>query len=76
MLLRIRLFLIRLLLGKEVEIMAAVYATLIVKGLRTFDSVPALVQNQVKEILVALVLEELAQRLRPSTKYGCGGSRL
>lgn len=61
MLLRIRLFLIRLLLGKEVEIMAAVYATLIVKGLRTFDSVPALVQGQVKEILVALELEELAQ---------------
>ena len=61
MLLRIRLFLIRLLLGKEVERMAAVYATLIVKGLRTFDSVPALVQDQVKEILVALELEELAQ---------------
>lgn len=61
MLLRIRLFLIRLLLGKEVEIMAAVYATLIVKGLRTFDSVPALVQDQVKEILVALELKELAQ---------------
>ena len=61
MLLRIRLFLIRLLLGKEVEIMAAVYATLIVKGLRTFESVPALVQDQVKEILVALALEELAQ---------------
>lgn len=61
MLLRIRLFLIRLLLGKEVEIMAAVYATLIVKGLRTFESVPALVQGQVKEILVALELEELAQ---------------
>lgn len=41
--------------------MAAVYATLIIKGLRTFASVPALVQDQVKEILVALELEELAQ---------------
>ena len=57
----LRLFLIELLLGKEVEVMAAVYATLIVKGLRTFESVPALVQDQVKEILVALELEELAQ---------------
>lgn len=61
MLLSIRLFLIKLLLGKEVECMAAVYATLIVKGLRTFESVPALVQDQVKEILIALELEELAQ---------------
>lgn len=61
MLLFIRLFLIELLLRKEVEYMAAVYATLIVKGLRTFESVPALVQDQVKEILVALELEELAQ---------------
>lgn len=41
--------------------MAAVYATLIIKGLRTFESVPALVQDQVKEILLALELEELAQ---------------
>ena len=57
----LRLFLIGLLLRKEVEVMAAVYATLIVKGLRTFESVPALVQDQVKEILVALELEELAQ---------------
>ena len=57
----LRLFLIGLLLRKEVAVMAAVYATLIVKGLRTFESVPALVQDQVKEILVALELEELAQ---------------
>lgn len=61
MLYSLRLFLIGLLLRKEVAVMAAVYATLIVKGLRTFESVPALVQDQVKEILVALELEELAQ---------------
>lgn len=41
--------------------MAAVYATLIMKGLRTFESVPDLVKDKVKEILVALELEELAQ---------------
>lgn len=57
----LRLFLVKLLLGKEVNIMAAVYATLIVKGLRTYESVPALVKDQVKEILVALELEELVQ---------------
>lgn len=57
----LRLFLIKLLLGKEVDVMAAVYATLIMKGLRTFESVPGLVKDKVKEILVALELEELAQ---------------
>lgn len=61
MMLFIRLFLLKILLRKEVNVMAAVYATLIIKGLRTFASVPALVQDQVKEILVALELEELAQ---------------
>jgi len=61
MLLALKLFLIKILLRKDVSIMAAVYATLIMKGLRTFESVPGLVKDKVKEILVALELEELAQ---------------
>ena len=61
MLLSVKLFLLKILLGKEVDQMAAVYATLIVKGLRTFESVPEPVKEQVKGILEALELPELAQ---------------
>lgn len=41
--------------------MAEVYATLIVKGVRTFDQVPAVIQPKVKVVLEALDLGELAQ---------------
>lgn len=54
---RLRLFLLKLLLGKEVNDMAVVYATLIVKGMKTLDQVPALIRPQVEEILVALEVE-------------------
>lgn len=37
--------------------MAMVYATLIVKGKRTLDSVPALIKPQVIEILADLEVE-------------------
>ena len=40
--------------------MAIIYAQLIIKGKRTFESVPALVKPQVKEILIDLELQELA----------------
>ena len=40
-----------ILLGKEVEAMAVVYAALIVKGRKTLDQVPALLRDQVREIL-------------------------
>ena len=39
--------------------MAIIYAQLIIKGKRTFESVPALVKPQVKEILIELELQEL-----------------
>lgn len=41
--------------------MATVYATLIVKGVKTFDQVPDKLKPQVREILIALECEELAQ---------------
>lgn len=41
--------------------MAEVYATLIVKGVRTFNQVPAIIQQKVREVLEALDLGELAQ---------------
>lgn len=49
--------LLRFLLRKEVEAMAVVYATLIVKGRKTLDQVPALLREQVREILMDLEVE-------------------
>lgn len=53
----LREFLLRLLLRKEVNVMAVVYATLILKGLKTLEQVPSLIKSQVEEILVALEVE-------------------
>lgn len=39
--------------------MAIIYAQLIIKGKRTFESVPALVKPQVKEILIDMELQDL-----------------
>ena len=51
---RLRLFLLTILLGKEVQTMAVVYATLIIKGKNTLDKVPALIKPQVEENLKEL----------------------
>lgn len=48
-------------LRKEVIVMAVVYATLIVKGKKTIEEVPAMVRDQVKEILIDMDLPELAE---------------
>lgn len=53
----IREFLLKLLLWKEVKVMAVVYATLIVKGKKTLEQVPALIRDQVEEILVDLEVQ-------------------
>lgn len=50
----LRLFLLSILLRKEVATMAVVYATLIVKGKKTLNQVPALIRKQVEEILADL----------------------
>ncbi len=47
----LRAWLLKIMLRKEVEVMAVVYATLIVKGRKTLEQVPALIREQVKEIL-------------------------
>ena len=54
---RLRLFLLTVLCRKEVADMAVVYATLIVKGKKTLDQVPALIKPQVEEILKDLEVE-------------------
>ena len=41
--------------------MAEVYATLIIKGLKTYEQVPAVIKPKVKAVLEALELPELAQ---------------
>lgn len=46
---------------KEDKDMAVIYATLIIKGLRTFASVPDRIKPQVKEVLEALEVPELAE---------------
>ena len=53
----LRLLLLYILFGKEVQTMAVEYATLIVKGKKTLDQVPALIRAQVEQILADLEVE-------------------
>ena len=50
---------IKILFGKVVNDMAVVYATLIVKGVKTYAQVPAKLKDQVKQILIDLDLSDL-----------------
>ena len=52
---------IRILFRKDVEQMAVVYATLIVKGKKSFADVPDKIKAQVKETLEALDCGALAE---------------
>lgn len=54
---RLKTWALKLLSGKGVEDMAVVYATLIIKGKKTIEQVPALLREQVKEILTDLEVE-------------------
>jgi hypothetical protein len=54
--LRLLLFLV---LRKEVNDMAVIYATLIVKGKKTYAQVPDKIKPQVKQILIDLECEDL-----------------
>ncbi len=47
-------------LGKVVEDVAVVYATLIIKGRKTFADVPDTLKAQVRQILIDLDVPELA----------------
>ena len=51
--------LLQLILGKGVKDMAVVYATLIVKGKKTYADVPTKLKEQVKQILIDLDCSEL-----------------
>lgn len=54
-------FIIKILFRKEIETMAVVYATLIVKGKKNFADVPERIKDQVKAVLVDLDCPELAE---------------
>ena len=53
----LREFCLKYLLRKEEDEMAVVYATLIIKGKKTIDQVPARLRKQVEEILEACEVE-------------------
>ena len=57
----VRSWLINLLIRKEVNEMAVVYATLIIKGRKTFADVPARLREQVRQILIDLDCGELTE---------------
>ena len=54
-------FIIKILFRKDVESMAVIYATLIIKGKRTFADVPEKIKDKVKEVLIDLDCPELAE---------------
>lgn len=54
-------FILKLFFRKEVPVMVVIYATLIVKGKKTINDVPANLKDKVKEILIDLEVPELAE---------------
>lgn len=52
--------LLYVMMGKGVKDMAVVYATLIIKGRKSFGEVPAKLKEQVRGILIDMELPELA----------------
>ena len=54
-------FIIKILFRKDVESMAVIYATLIIKGKKTFADVPEKIKDKVKEVLIDIDCPELAE---------------
>lgn len=54
-------FIIKILFRKDVDSMAVIYATLIIKGKKTFADVPEKIKDKVKEVLIDLDCPELAE---------------
>ena len=55
------MWLLYLFFRKEAKTMAVIYAALIIKGKKTFSDVPEKIKTQVKEILIDLECETLAE---------------
>lgn len=56
---KIKLLLVNIILGKDINTMAKVYATLIIKGKLKFSEVPDTQKEKVRQILIDLECEEL-----------------
>ena len=54
-------FIILKICRKEEDLMAVIYATLIVKGRKTINEVPEKIREQVKAVLIDLEVPELAE---------------
>lgn len=54
-------FIILKICRKEVETMAIIYATLIVKGRKTINDVPEKIREQVQAVLIDLEVPELTE---------------
>ena len=54
-------FIIKILFRKDVESMAVIDETLIIKGKKTFADVPEKIKDKVKEVLIDLDCPELAE---------------
>lgn len=54
-------FILQRIFREEVDAVAVIYVTLIVKGKKTFDQVPERIQAQVKGLLTDLDVPELAE---------------
>lgn len=52
---------------RVVETMAVIYATLIIKGVKTIDDVPERIRDKVKQVLIDLDVPELAESSKGST---------
>lgn len=52
---------IKILFRKDMQTMAIIYATLIIKGKKTFADVPEKIKDKVKEVLIDLDCSELAE---------------
>ena len=52
---------IKILFRKDVQTMAIIYATLIIKGKKTFADVPEKIKDKVKEVLIDLDCSELSE---------------
>jgi hypothetical protein len=52
---------INILFRKDVQTMAIIYATLIIKGKKTFADVPDKIKEKVREVLTDLDCPELAE---------------
>ena len=58
---RLLFFILEKIFRKEVDAVAVIYATLIVKGKKSIADVPVTIREQVKEILIDLDMPELAE---------------